>query len=156
MIKKLLMIIAALMVFHVSKTALDYDDKITHPRLTEVAIVNSDVDDYLKTILGIIDGKDKKYNGKTVAELLQDASTNEDLALRAKNHFWDPTRNLGLDDEGYAVVFGVFPIPAQAGTFVQTVFYVSAPLWQIITIPRLARLDAAEAAGRCAQEVLYI
>jgi hypothetical protein len=40
MIKKLLMIIAALMVFHVSKTALDYDDKITHPRLTEVAIDN--------------------------------------------------------------------------------------------------------------------
>ncbi|HBD10111.1 MAG TPA: hypothetical protein DCZ69_17805 [Syntrophobacteraceae bacterium] len=34
--------------------------------------------------------------------MLQDGSQNEDLAYRAYNHFWDPVRNKGLDDDGWS------------------------------------------------------
>ncbi len=84
---------------------LAYDDRTTHPQITEAVIVKSALNDYLIDFLGLPGGIKTPYNGTTILTLLQAGSTNEDLDSRALNHFWNPLsltfsrpRNGGLDD----------------------------------------------------------
>ena len=89
MTKKMLMIMASLMIFLFAINAFAYDDKKTHPALTEYAIEKSGLNDYLKEIIGISEGIKKSYNGKTIVELLQGGSTNEDVSPGADDYIID-------------------------------------------------------------------
>jgi hypothetical protein len=85
--------------------AFAWDDKLTHPEITRVAIQKSNLDQQLKELLGIPDGKLHMYQKGKIEDLLQDGSTNEDIPLRAYNHFWNPIHNEGLDDSGFGWIF---------------------------------------------------
>jgi Tol biopolymer transport system component len=89
-----------------NNVVIAYNDKTTHRFITEVAIQRSTLDRYLQEKLGIPEGLRTTYKvsskDKMIIELLQDGSQNEDFAYRAYNHFWDPVRNKGLDDDGWS------------------------------------------------------
>jgi hypothetical protein len=103
-----------------------WENKVTHPAITKKS-VNSNtaiVDDYLKTQLGLSDGlstqlywnfptdiknrmtENKKVDPnktKTILDWLRAGSTIEDedgrgIPWRPRHHFYDPTRNTGLDN----------------------------------------------------------
>lgn len=89
--------------------ALAYDDMITHKDITETAIKKSNLDNYLISNLGISNGTDQIYGGKNIIQLLRDGSQHEDLGIRARNHFWNPLNNEGLDDRVYLIHFTGLP-----------------------------------------------
>jgi len=78
-----------------------WDDKKTHPRITEKAVLNSNLDAYLQNNLGFIKSEDPNqtgtlFKGKYVTELIQKGSVLEDdPACRASNHFHNPLKNWG-------------------------------------------------------------
>jgi hypothetical protein len=43
------------------QAAFAWDDKVAHPRLTESAVVKSDLDKFLKSVLGIQEGIDAPF-----------------------------------------------------------------------------------------------
>jgi hypothetical protein len=103
--KQMNILVVIMCIVIMNYNALAYDDRTTHPQITEGVIGKSVLDIYLKSYLGLTAGIGTIYNGKTVTELLQTGSTNEDLDSRALNHFWNPLsltfsrpRNGGLDD----------------------------------------------------------
>ncbi len=108
--KKLWFLLIFLLCLCVQGNSFAYDDILTHPAITKVAIEQSNLRDFLINNLGISEGIEKTYDGKMIMKLLQLGSTNEDLAFRAFNHFWNPIHNEGLDDEGWGWVFGWIPI----------------------------------------------
>lgn len=80
--------------------AVAYDDIITHPNITERAVRESNLKNYLVNNLGIEEGLDKsvEYNGKSlkIFEWLRKGSINEDAPLcRASNHFHNPLKSWG-------------------------------------------------------------
>lgn len=75
-----------------------YDEKFAHPDLTESAIGKSNLDNYLKSSIALPDGVRTIYDGKTIIKLIADGSSNEDLGMRARNHFWNPLKDEGLND----------------------------------------------------------
>ena len=94
MILKLILMI--LFLSYCFGNALAWDDKITHPEITKVAIQKSILDQQLKEQLGIPDGKLHLYRKRKIEELLQDGSTHEDISDRALNHFHNPIQIEGL------------------------------------------------------------
>lgn len=96
--KGLLLIMVAMLLFS-QKSLHAYDDAKTHPDITQASIDKSRLNDFLIYNLGILEGKNKTYYGRTITDLLESGSTNEDHPLnRAQNHFWNPINNTGLGD----------------------------------------------------------
>jgi len=95
----LIVLISIHIVSFLQEEVWSYDDRVTHPDLTKEAIDVSMLSDYLKSSLGFSKGRDQIYNQKTIIELLQLGSTNEDEKPRGFNHFHNPINDSGLDDE---------------------------------------------------------
>ncbi|MDM8536586.1 hypothetical protein QUF70_07530 [Desulfobacterales bacterium HSG17] len=73
------------------KDSWAYDDIKTHPSLTQIAVQShSNLNQILDGHLGINDGLLQIYKGKTVIELLEAGSKEEDRNARALNHFYNP------------------------------------------------------------------
>jgi hypothetical protein len=92
-------IIIALLLLIYPNQLLAYDDKISHPKITEEAIRKSgseyDIDNYLINNLGFKDGFNTKVGimggGRPIIEWIKQGSIEEDTtACRASNHFHDP------------------------------------------------------------------
>lgn len=75
-----------------------YDEEFAHPYITQTAINKSNLENSLTQYLGINEGLRKSYDGKSIVQLIQTGSSNEDLSSRARNHFWNPWRGEGLND----------------------------------------------------------
>lgn len=75
-------------------TTCAFDDRVTHPQLTDIAIKNSVLkNNYLSKNLGNEFSKDYEsvINGRKVIEWLTKGSTDEDTPnCRAANHFHNP------------------------------------------------------------------
>jgi hypothetical protein len=68
-----------------------FDDEQTHRKLTDIAVRNSDLNDYLKNILGVPEGIEGNLNGNSMVKWLQTGSRDEDHPpCRASNHFHNP------------------------------------------------------------------
>lgn len=104
-----------------------WENKLTHPAITERAVNSSEakIDDYLKTQLGLSGGlstqlhwdfpsdielrmtsnnKVEPTKTKTILDWLKAGSSIEDedgrwWPIRPRHHFYDPTRNSGLDNQ---------------------------------------------------------
>jgi len=104
-----------------------FDNKKTHPAITERAVVASTIDDYLKTQVGLNDGISTQLfydfpseiqtrirkarwspekTQRSILEWLKVGSAIEDTdntpfyrPIRPRHHFHDPTRNTGLDNK---------------------------------------------------------
>jgi hypothetical protein len=96
--KQNLLFLLALLFLYCDMSVYAYDDKITHPELTLVGIKKSNLRNVLKNNLGVRKELDQKYYNKTIPNLIQDGSQNEDIGFRARNHFWNPIHNEGLHD----------------------------------------------------------
>ena len=89
------------------KNAMAFDNKITHPDITDKAVSSSRLDQYLKSNLGFSVGLGTYFpstdNEKTILYWLTKGSTEEDIPnCRADNHFHDPIKNMGLSDVLYS------------------------------------------------------
>ncbi len=70
-----------------------YDDEITHREITEKAVVESQIDTFLKNTIGISNGYKEKVNGKKIIQWFSDGGELEDDPMcRASNHFHDPLK----------------------------------------------------------------
>lgn len=122
--KKLLLLICLVILFSLSKELCGFENKKTHPALTDEAIGAPGIDNYLKTKLGLSGGvsnelywsfpadiKERMDEGdaepdkttRTILEWLKTVSVIEDedgkrYAWRPRHHFHDPIRNAGLDN----------------------------------------------------------
>ncbi|MFA7061457.1 MAG: hypothetical protein WC156_11660, partial [Pedobacter sp.] len=82
-----------------SPYAYCFDDKITHPDITERAITKSYLNNYIVNSLGITEGIEKQITtylfptSQTILEWLKKGSKDEDSpTCRAANHFHDPLK----------------------------------------------------------------
>lgn len=108
-INYIIMVILILFCHHSSIYA--YDDEYTHQQITEAAILKSILHDYLRSYVGISEGREKIYNGKPIVELLKSGSTNEDHPFtRSRHHFWNPLNNSGLHDRGCGMALNWVPL----------------------------------------------
>lgn len=83
-----------------------YDEKYTHPQITNKAINQSNLNTYLIRYLNNNDGIKTLYGSKNIVKLIESGSTNEDASLkRSENHFWNPLKNEGLDDWSFGLHF---------------------------------------------------
>lgn len=68
-----------------------YDEKLTHPKLTEKAIETSKMDAYLKANFSFSNGITTNLNGIRIIDWLTKGSTDEDTVVcRRANHFHNP------------------------------------------------------------------
>lgn len=68
-----------------------FDDKITHPDITDVAIYNSDIKTYLLSYLGFDKGTESKVKNGSISQWIRLGSELEDSPVcRASNHFHNP------------------------------------------------------------------
>ena len=74
-------LVVMMCLFLIHDNALAYDDKTTHPLITESAIGKSVLDVYLKSYLDLPEGAGTKYNGSSIITLIQVGSTNEDTPI---------------------------------------------------------------------------
>ena len=95
----ILVISTLTIIIYFSNSAYCFDDKRTHPMLTEKAADQAVFIDYLKNRLGFPEGLNKKISpywfpeDKTIQQWLQQGSTDEDSPVcRAANHFHDPLK----------------------------------------------------------------
>jgi len=105
-------IISIIVVFIISypNIIMSYDNIKTHPEITEKAIKQSKVNDFLKSNIGIPEGIGKFYGNDTILRLLRGGSTNEDKPFtRTRHHFWNPLNNSGLHDTGCGMALGWVP-----------------------------------------------
>ena len=84
--------------FFLGSNAIAYDEKYAHPYITESAINKSELDNYLKSYLNLPGGIGTRYDGEPILKLITNGSANEDLGVRARNHFWNPCKDNGLND----------------------------------------------------------
>ena len=71
--------------------AYAYDNVTTHKKVTEKAVDNSQLRNYLKQNFGYASGYEEKIRGKRIIDWLIEGSYLEDiLACRASNHFHNP------------------------------------------------------------------
>lgn len=84
----------SLLIFFVSSSlCLAYDDKITHPHVTKLAIKNSSLHYYAQKYLGLTKSSNNEImiNEKSVSEILKEGSELEDSPdCRAAHHFHNP------------------------------------------------------------------
>jgi len=78
-----------------SNRVIAFDDKTTHPEITDKTIISSSLDQYLKNNLGLKIGISTSFppedKQKTVSYFLKKGSTEEDTPnCRASNHFHNP------------------------------------------------------------------
>jgi hypothetical protein len=101
---KFILIILALIMVCLPKKASSFDDTFSHPKITDRALRESRIDDYLKNDFNLPDGSEAHIGDKTVAECLKTGSELEDSPLcRSSNHFHDPLQPWdvsGLTDTG--------------------------------------------------------
>ncbi len=93
-------LISLLVLLFLYCTVYAYDDKTTHRAITILSMEKSNLKNFLKNELGIKNDLDQKYYNRTISDLIQDGSENEDSGFRARNHFWNPIHNEGLHDVG--------------------------------------------------------
>jgi len=97
---KLLILFIFIILFYCFSLVEAYDDRITHPEISRKAVINSSLNSYLKSNLGLKDGINAKVpsNGEAdILALLRKGSTDEDdPKCRASNHFHNPTLPWGL------------------------------------------------------------
>src|SRR3990172_9336496 len=82
--------------------AIAYDDQVTHPEITKMAVGSiSGLDVYLKSTLGLVKGIDSRFPSdspdpnKSVLELLKKGSTDEDKEpCRRANHMHNPMNDI--------------------------------------------------------------
>ncbi len=75
-----------------------WDDKITHPEITEYALINkSNIVNFLTSELGFTE-EELGDDSKNIIELFMDGAEREDLAYRGFNHFHEPISNEKLHD----------------------------------------------------------
>jgi len=97
--KQFIILVVVICCLILNQYVLAYDEKISHPQLTDAAIGISELDTYLKSYIGLTKGIGTITNGVQIKELIKTGSRNEDSPLmRAENHFWNPYRDEGLDD----------------------------------------------------------
>lgn len=94
--RNILVVMMCLVLMNFNASA--YDEKITHPYITDAAIGRSILNNYLKSYLGIPNGILKEYYGISISDLIKTGSTNEDVSSRPCNHFWNPLKDEGLDE----------------------------------------------------------
>ena len=58
------------------------------------------IKDYLQSTLGLTNGVDETFDGKTILKIIKDGSDTEDDKDRALNHFYNPLVDSGLHDWG--------------------------------------------------------
>jgi hypothetical protein len=68
----------------------------THSAINKYIAERTFLDEYLKTQLGISDGKDTFFKNKKVFDLIADGGKYEDNFGRYLNHFYNPLNNSGL------------------------------------------------------------
>ncbi|MCL4475541.1 MAG: hypothetical protein M1508_04845 [Nitrospirae bacterium] len=91
--KKLIIIVLAI-VFSSIAISNAYDTYEVHPKINESALVQSNVDNYLKSQLGLIDGIKKVFEGKRIEEWIKEGASFEDETVcRSRNHFHDPLKS---------------------------------------------------------------
>jgi len=74
-----------------SQTLFAFNDKVTHPHLTDSAIKKANLDEFLKESLDWEEGINTVLEQKTVVKWLESGAELEDHpACRASNHFHDP------------------------------------------------------------------
>ena len=107
-------IIVLLYLILVPSAVFGFDNKETHPKLTEQAILSSRLDVILKQKLGIEmginqvlifpDGITSRINSPApILEIIKDGVYAEDIPnCRADSHFHDPIKNRGLSDVLYS------------------------------------------------------
>ena len=82
------------LVICLSNNAFCFDDRLTHPDITEKAVSNSNLGPYLKNNLELKDGIDTKFpsNSKDSVRILfkKGATDEDDPDCRASNHFHNP------------------------------------------------------------------
>lgn len=89
-------VVATLIWFGIATGMADaFSDEDTHPRITETAVVASQLDDYLNNNLGFTTGSASIVKGTSIIQLLRAGSTKEDSPnypplCRASNHFHNP------------------------------------------------------------------
>ena len=94
--KRIFLFVLSLITFH-SSCLFAHEDVIIHPKITENAIKNSSIEEYLKNNLNFKEGFETilpSSGGKTILTWLKEGSTAEDALniCRASNHFLDPTK----------------------------------------------------------------
>lgn len=86
-------------------------EKETHYFLNEKIVIGTNLNNYLKTNLGLPEGIEEKLNGKWALEWIKEGGKYEDVPywfmpyLRSVNHFHNP-----LTDQGYRGVWGPFTL----------------------------------------------
>lgn len=90
-----------------------YDTDNVHPLLNEKALLQSNVDNYLKAQLGFANGIKEVFKTKRITEWIKDGAKLEDETIcRSRNHFHDPLKSwdsAGLSNpvvDTYCLLFG--------------------------------------------------
>ena len=88
---KRLFFLPVIIVLLISGNVSGFDNKVTHPELTDKAIKSSNIDVYLKNNLNLLDGVNTTIKGVEIKDQLKDGSFLEDgHSCRASNHFHNP------------------------------------------------------------------
>ncbi|MHB8881185.1 MAG: hypothetical protein ACYC69_06700 [Thermodesulfovibrionales bacterium] len=70
-----------------------YDDKYVHPAINESALIQSRVNGYLTSSLGLANGVVGRVHNKEIREWIKEGGKLEDETVcRSRNHFHDPTK----------------------------------------------------------------
>ncbi len=114
-----------------SNNAGAYDDKDTHPRLTDRAARASNIENYLIQSLSWKDGFNTKLpsNSKdSIMDWLTKGSTDEDSPLcRSTNHFYDPLKDWGISYLSDVPVHDFCPAWSQNSNITWATGYLSPP-----------------------------
>jgi len=79
--------------FSCSAISIAYDQDYVHPDINKNALIQSNIDTFLKNQLGIIKGIEAVLKSKTLTEWMKDGGSLEDETVcRSKFHFHDPTK----------------------------------------------------------------
>lgn len=90
------LLVAAVLTLLVSSGAHGFDDQVTHPELTEKAVLASKLDGTQKATLDVARGSAGWLSGDTVLEWLKSGSKQEDAGCRAKSHFHNPWKDFSV------------------------------------------------------------
>lgn len=107
--KKSISLITILIIF-TSAYVFAFDNKSTHPHITDEAVSKSKLNGYLVHNINLREGTKAKINGITIIEIIDNGSKLEDVPpCRASNHFHNPLRNWyesGMRDQPWYINSG--------------------------------------------------
>ena len=98
--KKIFITIFLYGLFFACNPLFAWDNELTHPKITQKVLdkKSDDIQAYLQTNLGLTNGVDESFDGKTLFNIITNGSDTEDNFPRAKNHFYNPLDGSGLHD----------------------------------------------------------